>query len=52
MTKPLVICAPEPRSIPLIFLPEQEQELRARYELFEVAENEVDDLTLDVLARA
>ena len=51
MTKPLIISAPEPRSIPLIFRPEQEALLRERYELLEVAEEEVDHLPSDVFPR-
>ncbi len=52
MSRPLIICAPEPRSIPLIFRPEQEEVLRSNYELIEVAETEVNNLSPQTLSRA
>ncbi len=42
--KPLVICAPEPRSLDLIFHPEQLARLRARYTLIETTDDRVADL--------
>lgn len=51
-TKPLVICAPEPRSLDLIFTPEREAELRARYELVETDAEAVSRLDGDILAAA
>ena len=52
MSKPLIICAPEPRTIPLIFRPDQERILRENYELLEVPEGEVVKLPVETLARA
>lgn len=51
-TRPLVICAPEPRTLELIFTPEKLALLRQRYELVEVPEAEVSGLDGAVLARA
>jgi phosphoglycerate dehydrogenase-like enzyme len=52
MNKPLVICAPEPRSIELIFTPTAEAMLRERYELVETDDEGVARLARDVLASA
>lgn len=52
MTKPLVICAPAPRSLDLIFTPERLAELRARYDLIETTDDQVADLPADVLGQA
>lgn len=52
MTKPLVICAPAPRSLDLIFTPERLAELRARYELVETTDDQVAGLPADVLGQA
>lgn len=51
-TKPLVICAPEPRTLDLIFTPERLGELRARYDLHEIAAADVDGLSPRVLEQA
>lgn len=50
--KPLIICAPEPRSIDLIFQPERKADLFDRYEIVEVPEDEVNSLDGELLARA
>lgn len=50
--RPLVICAPEPRSLDLIFSPERLAELRARYELVETTDAELAGLPAEVLGRA
>lgn len=50
--KPLVICAPEPRSLDLIFTDEKLALLKARYELCEVPAEAVGDLEDTDLARA
>lgn len=52
MTKPLVICAPAPRSLDLIFTPERLGELRARYELVETTDDQVAGLPAEVLGQA
>ncbi|WP_170606170.1 hydroxyacid dehydrogenase [Ruegeria arenilitoris] len=49
-SKPLVICAPEPRSLDLIFTPEKLSELRARYELHETEADAVAGLGEALLA--
>lgn len=51
-TKPVVICAPEPRSLDLIFTPERLAELRARYTLVETPADRVADVDAEVLASA
>ena len=51
-SRPLVICAPEPRSLPLIFTPEKLAQLQARYELIETTEDRVAALPPEVLGRA
>ncbi|MEZ5768530.1 MAG: hypothetical protein R3D80_13295 [Paracoccaceae bacterium] len=52
MSKPLVICAPEPRTLDLIFVPEKLEQLRANYELVEVTEDAVAGLPDEVLGAA
>ena len=52
MPKPLIISAPEPRSIDLIFTPQAKAELYHKYELLEVVEGEVATLDAEVLGRA
>ncbi|WP_306119452.1 MULTISPECIES: hydroxyacid dehydrogenase [unclassified Roseitalea] len=50
--KPLVICAPEPRTLDLIFTPDRLADLRARYELVETSADDVAALDEAVLAQA
>jgi phosphoglycerate dehydrogenase-like enzyme len=50
--RPLVISAPEPRTLPLIFSPAQLAALHAGYEVVECTADEVPALPADVLARA
>jgi phosphoglycerate dehydrogenase-like enzyme len=50
--RPLVISAPEPRSLPLIFTPAQLAALHAGYEVVECTDGEVPALPAQVLARA
>jgi phosphoglycerate dehydrogenase-like enzyme len=50
--RPLVISAPEPRSLDLIFTPAQRTRLHAGYDVIECLESEVPALPADVLARA
>ncbi|MEM9708511.1 MAG: hydroxyacid dehydrogenase [Pseudomonadota bacterium] len=50
--RPLVICAPEPRSLDLIFEPEKLSDLRERYRLVETDAGSVGQLGGDVLAGA
>jgi phosphoglycerate dehydrogenase-like enzyme len=50
--KPLVISAPAPRTLDLIFTPEALADLHARYEVHEAAEVALDRLPPEVLARA
>ncbi|MEO0384297.1 MAG: hydroxyacid dehydrogenase [Pseudomonadota bacterium] len=50
--KPLIISAPEPRTIDLLFQPDRKAELLGRYEILEVPECEVNGLDAEVLARA
>ena len=50
--KPLAICAPEPRSLDLIFTPERLALLRARYDLIETSADRVADLDEAVLGSA
>jgi phosphoglycerate dehydrogenase-like enzyme len=47
--RPLILCAPEPRSLDLIFTPEALMRLQAGYRLLEVAEAEVDGLPAGTL---
>ena len=51
-SKPLVICAPEPRSLDLIFTPDRLAELRGRYDLVETSAEDVVNLGDAVLERA
>lgn len=51
-TRPLLICAPEPRSLDLIFTPERLSDLRARYVLIETTADMVATLEDEVLAKA
>lgn len=51
-TKPLIISAPEPRTIDLLFQPARKAELFERYEIVEVSELEVNDLDARLLGRA
>ncbi|MEQ8657656.1 MAG: hydroxyacid dehydrogenase [Hyphomicrobiales bacterium] len=51
-TKPLIISAPEPRTIDLLFQPARKAELFERYEIVEVSELEVNDLDAQLLGRA
>lgn len=50
--KPLIICAPEPRSLDLIFTPESRAVLAERYTLIETAADKVADLDEQVLGAA
>jgi phosphoglycerate dehydrogenase-like enzyme len=50
--RPLVLCCPLPRSLDLIFLPEQKARLFARYEIVETNDETLADLPDDVLGRA
>jgi phosphoglycerate dehydrogenase-like enzyme len=50
--KPLVISAPAPRTLDLIFTPDALADLRARYEVHEAAEDALARLPPEVLARA
>jgi phosphoglycerate dehydrogenase-like enzyme len=49
--RPLVLSAPEPRTLELIFTPERLAELRARYEVLETAAGDVAGLDPATLAR-
>lgn len=49
---PLVVSAPEPRSLDLIFTPERRQELFSRYRIIEVPAGEIAKLPDEVLAQA
>jgi len=50
--RPAVICAPEPRSLDLIFTPEKLAELRTRYDLVETDPDAVAELDDTVLEKA
>lgn len=50
--KPLIIAAPEPRTIDLLFQPDRKAELFDRYEIVEVPEHEVNELDAEMLGRA
>jgi phosphoglycerate dehydrogenase-like enzyme len=50
--KPIVISAPAPRTLDLIFTPEAQADLRARYDVYEAAEDALDRLPPEVLAKA
>jgi phosphoglycerate dehydrogenase-like enzyme len=51
-SRPLVICAPEPRTLDLIFTPDALADLRARYELVETTAEGVATLDDDMLGAA
>ncbi len=51
-TRPLVISAPEPRTLELIFTADKLAELRTRYEIFETDAASVAGLDETLLARA
>lgn len=51
-SKPIVICAPEPRSIELIFSPDKLAALRERYELVETTDALIANLDPQVLSDA
>ncbi|WP_068110461.1 hydroxyacid dehydrogenase [Tropicimonas marinistellae] len=50
--KPIVICAPEPRTLDLIFTIEKLEQLRSRYDLVETTEDKVASLDAAVLREA
>lgn len=50
--KPVVICAPEPRTLDLIFTDARLRDLRTKYELIETSADKVADLDADTLASA
>lgn len=50
--KPLVICAPEPRSLDLIFTPDRQAALRAKYDLVETTADQVASLDEAILSQA
>jgi phosphoglycerate dehydrogenase-like enzyme len=50
--KPVVISAPAPRTLDLIFTPHAQADLRARYEVHDTGEDTLDRLPAEVLARA
>ncbi|MFK7746019.1 MAG: hydroxyacid dehydrogenase [Roseobacter sp.] len=52
MPKPLIICAPEPRTLDLIFSKASETELRSKYELIEVDADAVNNLDQSILNKA
>lgn len=52
MSKPLIICAPEPRSIDLIFNDTAKSTLCAQYDLIDVDPDQVNGLDDDILGRA
>lgn len=52
ISKPLVICAPEPRTLDLIFTPEKLAELRESYDLLETSADDVAKLDPQTLASA
>ncbi|MEP3279274.1 MAG: hydroxyacid dehydrogenase [Stappiaceae bacterium] len=51
-SKPLIICAPEPRTLDLIFTPTALHQLREKYQLLEVPEEEVNRLDDTILGAA
>ena len=51
-SRPLVISAPEPRTLELIFTPEKLNELHARYELVETSGDKLAELDEAMLAKA
>jgi phosphoglycerate dehydrogenase-like enzyme len=50
--RPLVLCCPAPRSLPLIFTPERLADMRARYQLVETTDADLPALPDAVLAQA
>ena len=52
MTKPLILSAPEPRSLDLIFTPAAREDLHAGYDVREVQPDDIADLPADVLRSA
>jgi phosphoglycerate dehydrogenase-like enzyme len=50
--KPVVISAPAPRTLDLIFTPQAQADLRARYDVHEAAEDALHRLPPEVLAKA
>ena len=50
--KPLILSAPEPRSIDLIFTPEQKKALFDRYEIVETVAGKLKDQPAEVLSKA
>ncbi|QHQ35512.1 hydroxyacid dehydrogenase [Algicella marina] len=50
-SKPLVLAAPEPRTLELIFKPQKLEELHTRYEVLEVPADEVASMGREVLER-
>ena len=51
MDKPVILCAPEPRSLGLIFTPKTLMYLRATYHLIEVEPGDIAGLSADILAQ-
>ena len=51
MDKPVILCAPEPRSLGLIFKPKTLMYLRATYHLIEVEPGDIAGLSADILAQ-
>lgn len=52
MSKPLVICAPEPRTLDLIFTPKKLSELHAQYDVFETDAASISGLGDAILSKA
>ena len=51
MEKPVILCAPEPRSLELIFTVENLKVLQAGYQLIEVEQDDIANLSPDILAQ-
>ncbi len=51
MTKPLILSAPAPRSLDLIFMPSARESLHAGYDLREVEPDQIADLPAEVLCQ-
>ena len=49
--KPVILCAPEPRSLELIFTVENLKVLQAGYQLIEVEQDDIANLSPDILAQ-
>ena len=49
--KPVILCAPEPRSLALIFTVEHLKVLQAGYQLIEVEQDDIANLSPDILAQ-